>query len=279
MTTIHILCDNSIGRNDFLGEHGFAALIERPEGRYLFDTGQGLTLPHNLRQAGLGLDGLRAVILSHGHYDHTGGLGWVLQEAGPLRVVAHPDLFVRHLALNAEESPGAARFVGSPLTRAELESRGARFEWYKTSTELAPGLWFVAGYARRPSQTPQDPKLILAAPQGAHAPDPVAEDAGLLIHTPSGPVLVLGCAHGGLLNILDHLETELGVERLYAVLGGTHLMFYAPEQIRVVIARLERLDVSRVAVSHCTGNTAALALAQHFQERFSFAAAGSVLRL
>ena len=80
MTTVRILCDNNIGRLDFLGEHGFAALIEGKQGRFLFDTGQGLTLPHNLKAAGLELRDLQAVVLSHGHYDHTGGLPCVLQQ-------------------------------------------------------------------------------------------------------------------------------------------------------------------------------------------------------
>jgi 7,8-dihydropterin-6-yl-methyl-4-(beta-D-ribofuranosyl)aminobenzene 5'-phosphate synthase len=278
VTTIRILCDNSIARTDFLGEHGFAALIERPEGRFLFDTGQGFTLPHNAQQAGLTLQGLSAAILSHGHYDHTGGLGWVLTQTGPLRVVAHPALFDAHLALNPDDPGGATRVVGCPLSRAELEERGARFEWHATSAELAPGLWFLAGYPRQPSQTPQDPKLVLGAPSGNHLPDPIAEDAGLLLHTASGPVLVLGCAHGGLLNILDHLTADLGLDRLHAVLGGTHLMFYGTDQIRRVIARLEDMAVARVAVSHCTGSAAAMALARHFRDRFSFAAAGSVLQ-
>ena len=75
MTTVQILCDNSISRLDFLGEHGFSVLIERDGGRLLFDTGQGLTLPHHLKAAGLALRGPRSVGLSPGHFRPTGCLG------------------------------------------------------------------------------------------------------------------------------------------------------------------------------------------------------------
>ena len=113
-------------------------------------------------------------------------------------------------------------------------------------------------------------------PQGeGHVPDPIAEDANLLLETPSGPVLVLGCAHGGVLNILDHVKATFGITRLHAILGGTHLMFYAPEQIQAAIEAFEAFDVKLVGVSHCTGPQAAMTLAQHFGDRFQQAAAGS----
>jgi 7,8-dihydropterin-6-yl-methyl-4-(beta-D-ribofuranosyl)aminobenzene 5'-phosphate synthase len=275
MTTVRILCDNSIGRLDFLGEHGFAALIECTEGRFLFDTGQGLTLPHNVKAAGIDLRDLRAVVLSHGHYDHTGGLPWVLQQTGPVKVVAHPALFDRHLTRRSDVAGGSERFIGCPATQAALERAGAEFEFHPQTCELAPGVWFVAGYERNPAQTPEDPQLVLPGDDGPQ-PDPIAEDASLLLDTAAGPVLILGCAHGGVLNILDHLASRLGVSKLHAVLGGTHLMFFPPEKIRAVIERFEAFGVDHVGVSHCTGRDAAMTLALHFGRRFSQAAAGIV---
>ncbi len=274
-TTIQILCDNNIGRMDFLGEHGFAAHVNHDSGAYLFDTGQGMTLPHNVRQGGLRLEDLDAVILSHGHYDHTGGLGWVLEQTGPIDIHAHPDVFSPHLAKVASDASKPPRPVGCPRTQAELESAGGRFVFHTATAQIAPGLWFISGYARHPSQTPADTKLVLAGADGP-IPDPVAEDASLLLETPSGPVLLLGCAHGGVLNILDHIRDCLGFERLHAVLGGTHLMFFPSGQVRKVIEAFERFKVALVGVSHCTGDDAAMQLAQHFGDRFQRAAAGTV---
>ncbi|MDJ0721731.1 MAG: MBL fold metallo-hydrolase [Desulfobacterales bacterium] len=273
MTTIRILCDNNIEGVDFLGEHGFAAHVAHSAVDLLFDTGQGHTLPHNLEASDACLAEVGAVVLSHGHYDHTGGLAWVLEQTGPVAVHAHPAVFDRHLVRDAD----AARFVGCPWTREELEAAGARFVFHDRTVEIAPGLWFISGYSRRRGQTPADGRLVLEKADEL-VPDPMADDASLLLDTASGPVLLLGCAHGGVLNILDHVRAHLGIRRLHAVLGGTHLMFFTPEQVRAVIAALEAFDVALVGVSHCTGDAPAMQLAHHFGGRYRRAAAGSRFR-
>jgi len=274
MTTVQILCDNNIGRIDFLGEHGFAALIEHEGKPYLFDTGQGHTLPHNVKAGGFPLDGIEAILLSHGHFDHTGGLPWVLGQTGPKKIIAHPALFDQHMARLSPDPAVAPIYIGPPKTQGAFEADGAAFTFIETTEEIAPGFHFITGYARKPEQTPGDTQLVLAEGEG-HIPDPIAEDANLLLETPSGPVLVLGCAHGGVLNIMDHVREKFGITRLHAVLGGTHLMFYAPEQIQAAIDTFEAFEVKLVGVSHCTGAQAGMVLAQHFGDRFQQAAAGS----
>jgi 7,8-dihydropterin-6-yl-methyl-4-(beta-D-ribofuranosyl)aminobenzene 5'-phosphate synthase len=277
VTTVQILCDNNIAGIDFLGEHGFSAVVACNAGQYLFDTGQGWTLPHNARQRGLRFDDLDGIFLSHGHYDHTGGLRWVLEQTGPINVHAHPDVFGPHLALPVDDPAKPPRDVGCPQSKEALEALGGRFVFHAATAEIAPGLWFISGYDRQPAQTPADGKLVRPGKAGP-VTDPIAEDASLLVQTASGPILLLGCAHGGVLNILDHIRKRLGIKRLQAVLGGTHLMFFSPDQVRAVIAALERFEVALVGVSHCTGDMAALQLVQHFGERFRRAAAGSVFR-
>jgi 7,8-dihydropterin-6-yl-methyl-4-(beta-D-ribofuranosyl)aminobenzene 5'-phosphate synthase len=277
MTTIQILCDNHIGGIDFLGEHGFSAWVTHRGGNFLFDTGQGHTLPHNAKQANVHWPDLDGVLLSHGHYDHTGALEWVLEQTGPLPIYAHPDVFSPHLAQSADNPTKPLRHVGCPSTREALTAAGGQFVFHSATAEIAPGLWFISGYDRQAAQTPADAKLLLAGEDGP-VPDPIAEDACLLLETASGPVLLLGCAHGGVLNILDHIRDRLKVTRLQAVLGGTHLMFFAPDQVLAVIAAFERFEVALVGISHCTGDAAAIQLAQHFGNQFRRAAAGSVFR-
>ena len=198
----------------------------------------------------------------------------MLAQTGSKKIIAHPAVFAGHMARLSPDPAVPPLYIGPPKTREAFEADGAIFDFREETSAVAPGFHFITGYARQPEQTPGDRQLVL--PQGEdHVPDPIAEDANLLLETSSGPVLVLGCAHGGVLNILDHVKANFGITRLHAILGGTHLMFYAPEQIQAAIEAFEAFDVKVVGVSHCTGPQAAMTLAQHFGDRFQQAAAGS----
>jgi 7,8-dihydropterin-6-yl-methyl-4-(beta-D-ribofuranosyl)aminobenzene 5'-phosphate synthase len=274
-TEITILCDNYVGRPGFIGEHGFSTLIESGGKRYLFDAGSGVGLSHNLKLLEKNLKGVSRIFLSHGHYDHTGGLKTALQEIGPVNVVAHSQVFSRHYVQNPLLFATEPRYIGSPLSMEELTALGADFTWVDQTRQMEDGIRFVTGVPCKPDQNFQDPQLLLQ--EGASfSPDPITDDASLLIETATDPVLLLGCGHAGVLNILDHLQDSLKIRKLRAILGGTHLMFFSPERIAAVIQRFEDFGVEQVGVSHCTGMKAAVALGAHFKDRFTAAATGSV---
>ena len=272
--TINILCDNSISRSGFIGEHGFSALIERGQEKYLFDTGPGMSLPLNLKALDKELNGLKKIFLSHGHYDHTGSLKWVIEQTGKIEVVAHPDIFSRHMRLDPRNPRNPPRYIGCPFTEEALEDIGATFTFLDHMAEAGPGLWFLSGIDRDPEKLPEDTRLVLK--QGERfVPDPLLDDASLLLETDTSPVLILGCAHTGILNILDYVQNTMQITRLRAILGGTHLMFYGPEVLDQVIKRFEDFAIDLIAVSHCTGMRAAIRLANHFRDRFMLASAGT----
>ncbi|MFZ3045946.1 MAG: MBL fold metallo-hydrolase [Desulfatirhabdiaceae bacterium] len=256
-----------------MGEHGFSALIERDGKRFLFDTGPGASLPQNTKILGKPLQNIDAIFISHGHYDHTGGLKYALQENGPVDVIAHSGIFQAHMA----KSPlpeSELRNVGCPHSIDDLIQAGARFQFTDRTKEIFPGIWFVSGIDRKAAQMPRDPQLVLFK-SGKAVQDPMADDASIVLETPKGPVLILGCAHAGVLNILDHVKDYMGISRLRAILGGTHLMFFPPGQIDSVIDRFETFGIEQIAVSHCTGMQAAIELGAHFKNRFAAATAGS----
>jgi len=271
-TCITVVCDNSISGSGFVGEHGFSCLIERGTQKVLFDTGPGRSLPINLEMLSEDLSGLEKVFISHGHYDHTGGLPWVVRKLGRIEVDAHPELFSRHMVVYPGTPP---RYIGCPASQEELERSGAVFRWVDHTVEAAPGTWFITGIERDPKLTPHDTRLVL--PDGNEwVTDPIEDDASLLVETDGPPVLILGCAHAGVLNILTHVRNKMGITRLRAILGGTHLMFYGPKDLPVVMDRFEEFSIDLVGVSHCTGFDAAVALANRFGDRFAAASAGRV---
>ncbi len=273
--SITILCDNSISKTGFVGEHGLSVLIERDDGKYLFDTGPGMSLPLNLKILNKDLKSLNKIFISHGHYDHTGGLKWVIQQVGRVEVVAHPDIFSRHMLLSPRDTNEPPCYIGCQFTQDELEQSGGTFTFIDHTKEVVPGLWFVTGINPDPEKLPNDARLV--TPQGDNfVRDPIRDDASLLLKTDGAPILVLGCAHAGVFNILDYIRESMGITKLRAILGGTHLMFLKPKDVRRAIDKFEEFSIDLVGVSHCTGFQAAVELSNHFGDRFRLASAGSV---
>ncbi|MDQ7782339.1 MAG: MBL fold metallo-hydrolase [Desulfomonilaceae bacterium] len=272
-TRITVLVDNNV-RPDLglLAEHGFSALIERGPDRILFDTGQGQALPWNAGILGVDLAGIDTVVLSHGHYDHTGGLPHVVRHNPGVRVVVHPKALEPHLALKENES--VPHDVGIPYRPTVVEKAGARFDLKTEFAEIAGGV-FYTGYVPRILAAEPDKRLLVPG-RGGWRPDLMEDDVSLLLDTPSGWVVCFGCAHAGVRNILHHLKDHLEITSIWGVLGGTHLGFAAESETFAVIEVLESFRVQFVATAHCTGAGPNRILKNHFGDRFHAAHAGAV---
>jgi len=273
LTRITILVDNNVGPEPGLvAEHGFAALIERARDRILFDTGQGPALIRNAATLGIDLSTLTSVVLSHGHYDHTGGLLHCVYKNPGVTVVAHPKALNLHFKLQKGE--GAPKSIGIPHQRELMEHCGARFHLTEDFEEISQGVWFT-GYVPRDFSHNKDGRLVIPSADGFQ-PDMIEDDASLLLDTRSGFVLLLGCAHAGVRNILEYVCRKAGIDRLHAVVGGTHLGFSPQSETYAAIAVLEQFDVRLLAPAHCTGPGPSGLLQAYFQERFRRAQVGSV---
>jgi 7,8-dihydropterin-6-yl-methyl-4-(beta-D-ribofuranosyl)aminobenzene 5'-phosphate synthase len=272
-----ILCENSVAKPfGLLGEHGFACFLETPQGKYLFDTGQGRTLVPNARYLGKDLGSIRALLISHGHCDHTGALPRVLECCQGLDVLGHPDLFMSRYW----EVEGRRRYLGIPHRREYLESLGARFLLARELREVGPGVWLTGEIPRRhPLEKGDSSQLAITEAGEILRPDPVNDDLSLVVETSKGLVLVLGCAHAGLINIIDYVTETFDGKRIHAVIGGTHLGFAGEEQFLETLELLERLKIEKVGVSHCTGLAGAARMAARLGDRFFFAAVGTVLEV
>jgi 7,8-dihydropterin-6-yl-methyl-4-(beta-D-ribofuranosyl)aminobenzene 5'-phosphate synthase len=273
---ITVLCENTVQVPGLLGEHGFAALLETPDATMLFDTGQGFSLIQNALRLQKDLRTVSQVVLSHGHFDHTGGLLTFLGVHGPCPIVAHPDVLAerfRWMPVGPEEKPVS---IGIPWREAYVTSRGARFQWQTAFTEIAPNVFVTGEVPRKSAFETGDPKFVIRQ-NGNWAPDPFLDDYSLVLKTAKGLVVLLGCAHAGLINILDHVTAQTGIDRIHAILGGTHLGFSPQVQLEGTIEGLQRFQVEHLAVSHCTGLSPIARLASEFGTGFTFAPVGFTL--
>jgi 7,8-dihydropterin-6-yl-methyl-4-(beta-D-ribofuranosyl)aminobenzene 5'-phosphate synthase len=273
-----ILCENCVEKASpygLLGEYGFSCLVETTSGTYLFDTGGGLTIINNAERLGIDLGRLDGIILSHGHFDHTGGLQQVLKKTGPIAVYAHPDLFNRRFSSHG----GPLRNIGIAWKQKELELLGADFQLSKDPVEIVENMLLSGRIPRTNPHETGDPKLVIEITGGKLDSDPLEDDLSLFLRTDKGLVLLLGCAHAGLMNIIDHAVAVTGEKRIHAIVGGTHLMYSGKDQLKATMDRLESEEVSHIGASHCTGRIGALALAERFGERYFSATVGATLEI
>lgn len=273
---ITVLCENSVGAlSGTLGEHGFSALIEPSEGEpLLFDTGQGLTLLHNARRMNKNLSQVGQVVISHGHYDHAGGLKPLLQEYGAKNVFGHPAMFSPRYRI---KDTGECYPITMPAGREELETLGAVFDLSREFRAIAPGI-YLTGEVPRVTDFETGDQGLYCDCTGQEL-DTTPDDQSLLLETERGLVLVLGCCHAGLVNTLEHVAYMTGRRDIYAVIGGTHLGFCSQDQIGKTVAALKALGIQKLAASHCTGFAASARLSREMPKEFQVAMVGYTLEV
>lgn len=272
-----ILCENSVARPfGLLGEHGFACYLETPQGNYLFDTGQGQSLIPNARYLGKDLTTIKSLLISHGHYDHTGGLPQLLEGCDCLDVYAHPDIFKNRYW----DIEGKKHYLGIPFRREYLECLGANFKLHNDLVEVGLGVFLTGEIPRRNSFEKGDTQQWAVTEKGeVQKPDPLLDDLSMVVKSAKGLIIVLGCAHAGLVNIVKYVSAKFPAEKIYAVVGGTHLGFAGTEQFEKTLEILEQYQIEKVGVSHCTGLPKAGQLAAKLKERFFFGNVGTVIEV
>jgi 7,8-dihydropterin-6-yl-methyl-4-(beta-D-ribofuranosyl)aminobenzene 5'-phosphate synthase len=257
-----------------VAEHGLSIFMETDCGNYLLDTGQGKAIVNNALVLGLDLRTIKGIIMSHHHWDHTGGLGPVLDLKGAVDIYTHPYFFKESYNIGGKK----VRYIGVPYPRPLLEGKGATFKFSNEFREIESGMWLTGEVPRRTDYERGDKNLVMKS-NGGYVKDDILDDQSVVIETEKGLFIILGCCHSGIINTLSYIVEKMGRCHIYAVIGGTHLGPVSDEQKEKSIDALKAFDIERIGVSHCTGLKTASRLAGEFGDRFFFCNVGTVVEV
>ncbi|GAB4118104.1 MAG: MBL fold metallo-hydrolase [Candidatus Caldatribacteriota bacterium] len=270
-----VLCENSVFFNTgAIAEHGWSVYLETEQGNFLFDTGQGLAIVNNAHYLHKDLSKIKGIILSHHHLDHTGGLLKVLDYTGKVKVFAHPDIFKNSYNIRR----GLKSNIGIPFRREVLEGKGAEFVFNTQFIEIVPGLMLSGEIPRKTPYEKGDPDLVVKTEQG-YQQDLLIDDQTLIANTKKGLVVILGCSHSGIINILNYVIEKTGQSHIYALFGGTHLGPVSERNKIESLKALKEFDIEKIGTSHCTGLETSMHLSLEFGKRFFFCNVGTVVRV
>ncbi len=270
-----------------IGEHGFSALVEVEQAdgrahRLLFDTGVSPDgMVGNMRRLDLAPDSVSVVVCSHGHFDHTTGLDGLARALGgpaKLPVVLHPQFWSRRrLAL-----PGRDPWELPTTSRAGLESLGFEIVERSEPSFLLDGSVLITGEVPRTTDFERGFPIHQALRDGRWEPDPlILDDQALIVHVEGRGLLVItGCGHAGVVNIVRYARALTGVEQVHAVVGGFHLTgaLFEPV-IAPTVQALGALAPDLLLPAHCTGSRAMQELANRLPEAFIANSVGTRLEL
>lgn len=258
---ITTLVENTVNTRELLAEHGLSFYIQAGGKNILLDAGQTQVLRQNASKLGLSLESLDAIVLSHGHYDHNGGLREILPLATQARLFLHPE------ALNPKytrDKDGRARAIGMPAEIASaIRDRASMISWTTGVTEICEGVFATGPIPRRTSYENTGGAFFLD--DTCTQPDPLVDDQAVFFESPDGVDVILGCAHSGVVNTLQYIQQITG-KNIHAIMGGMHLLGASQDRVSQTIVSLHQMGVQRIGPAHCTGFGATGALWGAFKE-------------
>ena len=272
-TQVTVLVNDIAARPDLETEHGLALWIEHDGRRILFDTGiSGRVLLRNAAALGVTLGEAEAVCLSHGHYDHTGGLGAVLDLLRGATLHAHPALFTPKYA----KRRSGWQDIGIRLSREDIEAAGLHVSLSAGTQEVVPGATLLGEVERDPRHVPSTPHLYIEDEEGRRV-DSFPDDQAFALDVGDGVIVVSGCAHAGIINHCRAAQRLHPGKPLRAVLGGFHLVGASHALLEATLDAFRGLAAQAIHPCHCTGQQATDALLRTFGDICHPIAAGASL--
>ena len=251
MGSVKIVVDNKAAAG-FVAEHGFALWVEEGDRRILFDTGDRDALLPNCRKLELNFSSLTDLVLSHGHYDHSGGVESVLRATGDIQVYLHQAAMQPRYV----EDEGDSKPVRMPTTsmRSLWQVPDDSIHWLTHPFRISDHMG-LSGPISRLTDYEDTGGQFYYDPWGKR-PDPIEDDNALWIDTPKGLVICVGCSHAGIVNTIRAIIEITGGTKIHCVIGGLHLINATNERLENTALALNEFNLGRLVTCHCTGDDA-----------------------
>lgn len=255
MIRITTLVDNhALPGTELEAEHGFSCLVEAGGKNVLFDTGGDDLFIRNARKLGIDLGSLDHLAISHGHWDHAGGVVPLLEQFSHGHLMMWTGKGFEDPKYS--DDPDGMRFTGFGFDRKFVESH--HVTWHAVCSDtvmIEPGIWLVSSFDPiHPMEVP-NPKFLVKRSKPELVPDDFSDEIAMVLDSPQGLVMITGCSHPGILNMIDAVDARFS-KPLYALIGGIHLYDATPERRKVVTKGLADRAITLLGVSHCTGEEA-----------------------
>jgi 7,8-dihydropterin-6-yl-methyl-4-(beta-D-ribofuranosyl)aminobenzene 5'-phosphate synthase len=263
VTILSTMLAESRTEKTLIGEWGFSAVVEANGRRLLFDTGANPdTVLRNAEALGIDLSSITDVVVSHFHWDHTGGL-----------VTLRRELAKKNSAALSRAHIGRGFFWprtkkdGSPYSpvadiRAAYEASGGKFVEHDTPSEILPGVWLTGPVPRVHPEHNYPPGILVKTPRGT-IPDEVPDEHSLVLDSAEGLIVVTGCGHAGVINTLEAASKTVRRDaKVSTVFGGLHLFAADDATLDWTGSQLRRFGVAHLVGAHCTGIEAVYRLRQ-----------------
>lgn len=239
---LKVLVDNNtIIDSYFLGEPGVSYYIEDEGKSILFDTGYSNAFMLNAKEMGIDLERVKKIIISHGHDDHTKGLKYFIKDKKNLEVIAHPACFNYK-----EDSEGI--FIGSPLTQDEL-ANFTNLNLSEKPIKISKNITFLG---RIPETFDFEKRYSIGKTEveGKLIEDTLIDDSAICYESKKGLVIITGCSHSGICNIIEYAKKVTGNNHVYCVIGGFHLM-EVNDRLMHTIEYLKKNNIENLYPCHC----------------------------
>jgi len=279
------LAKGNVRRPPLLAEHGFSVLVEvvgdSAAHTILMDFGvSNIGVPHNLKVLEIDLDRIEAFVVSHGHHDHIGAIVEVLGALSkkPRPVVVHPDAF---LSTRFHKFPDGKEVPIPGLKKGIIEETGNKVIDGRYPVLLASDYLLAFGEIPRINDFEKGMPSAYYEKGGEIYKDHIMDDKGIVLDIKDkGLVVISGCGHSGIINTIRHAQSMTGVDKIYCVMGGFHLIGNIGEAIiKRTIEEMEKINPEVIVPCHCTGLKAIQEFEKAFPEAFVLNASGTTICL